>query len=159
MPSASGVHLGCLPEQAVNGYRCGEKLILNQPLPADLTAQVRIDFLGDSQARDAGILFRTSGAAVGYDAQCGYFAGLIPRTGLVVLGRTDGAQWVELARASAKIDSKHPQLLRVGVAGDQITIGLNGTRAITAVDTTYQTGGIGLRVVNTHAVFSDLEIH
>jgi arylsulfatase A-like enzyme/GH43 family beta-xylosidase len=158
MPSAAGIHLGIPPENGVNEYRSGEKIMFNQQLPSDLSAQVMIDFRGDAEARDAGVLFRASGAAVGYDAQCGYFAGLIPGSNRVILGKTDGDEWMELARAPVEIDAARPQSLRVSVVGDQIEISLNGKRVIQTTDAAYGSGGIGLRVVNTHAVFSNLEV-
>ena len=40
---------------------------------------------------------------------------------------------------------------------DQFTVSLNGTAMLSVQDATYDRGTIGMRVVNTHAVFSDLE--
>ena len=52
-----------------------------------------------STDRDAGLLFRTTRPTVGFDALRGYFSGLIPRSRMVVLGKTDGIRWTEIARA------------------------------------------------------------
>jgi arylsulfatase A-like enzyme/GH43 family beta-xylosidase len=158
LPAKDGLHLGCIPRDPINVYRCGEKIVLDRRLPDDFSAEVTIDFLGDGQARDAGILFRTTGPAVGYDAQRGYFAGLIPKTGLIVAGKMDGRRWKELARAVATIEAGKPQKLRVEAAGDQISVSLNGRKRIAITDDAYAAGGIGLRVVDTHAVFSELEV-
>ncbi|MCA9043382.1 MAG: sulfatase-like hydrolase/transferase [Planctomycetaceae bacterium] len=153
-----GIHLGTVPEHPVNDYRCGEKIIFRRPVGDDFQAAVTIDFGGDINSRDAGILFRCTGPAVGYDAQHGYFAGLIPKTGLVIFGKMDGHNWKELARAETTIDSTKPQRLEVKVQGDKITILQNGEPKIEFRDATYTHGSIGLRVVNTEAVFSEFEV-
>ncbi|MHC4878642.1 MAG: sulfatase-like hydrolase/transferase [Planctomycetota bacterium] len=155
---ADGLHLGRVPEAPINTYRSGEKVVLDQQLPDDLSVEVGIDFRGNSDARDAGILFRCSGASVGFDAQRAYFAGLIPRTGLVILGRMDGRRWHELARARANINVDRSERLRVDVTGVKIVVYLNGRPAVSLTDSTWQSGTIGLRVVDTHAAFSHLNI-
>jgi hypothetical protein len=155
---ADGLHLGRVPTDPINDYRSGEKVMLQRELPDDLAVEVTIDFRGNRNARDAGILFRTTGASVGYDAQRGYFVGLIPRTGLVIFGKMDGRRWTELARAATDIDPANPQRLRVEVRGHHVTALLNGREALAAQDASYSAGQVGLRVVNTHAVFSGLRI-
>jgi arylsulfatase A-like enzyme/GH43 family beta-xylosidase len=150
--------LGHPPSQPINEYRSGEKIIFTGSVPADIEAAVQIDFHGDSDARDAGILFRTTGPALGYDAQRGYFAGLIPRTQLVILGRTDGSRWTELARAASAIDSSKPQRLSVRVEGSRMSISHNGQQLIKHTDETWSHGQTGLRVVDTAATFSQLSV-
>jgi len=153
-----GLHLGRTPANPINDYRSGEKVVLNHQAPRDLSVEVTIDFLGNRDARDGGILFRTSGASVGFDAQRGYFAGLIPRTNLVILGKTDGTKWNELARKESTINPDQRQKLGVTMAGSKIVITHNGAPAIVHTDSTFATGTVGLRVVNTHAVFSELHL-
>ena len=80
------------------------------------------------------------------------------KTGLVILGRMDGRHWKELARAPVAIDVNQPERLRVNVAGSQINVHLNGKSVLSLTDDTWQSGAAGLRVVDTHAVFSDLTI-
>jgi len=104
------------------------------------------------------LLFRTTGASVGYDAQRGYFAGLIPHTQLVVLGKTDGKRWQELARAKTTIDVTQLQRLSVAVHGDHFTVLHNGKQKLQHTDGTYDRGAIGLRVVNTDACFSEVNV-
>jgi len=157
-PRSDGLHLGVIPENPINDYRCGEKTVLDGEIPSDLTAEVTISFLGNKKSRDAGMLFRTTAQSVGYDAQRGYFAGLIPKTGLIILGKTDGRNWTELARTATEIDADKPQRLGIETIGDQIAVSLNGTRRIVITEDSYPIGSVGLRVVDTHAVFSDLKI-
>ncbi len=155
---ADGVYLGRVPQQPINDYRSGEKLMLDSLLPDDFAAEVTIDFLGDAGANDAGLVFRTTGPSIGYDAQRGYFAGLIPRAGIVIFGFADGQHWTEIARAPVKIDAKVPQRLGIRAVDDRITITLGGKPVFTTTESTYTRGTIGLRVVNAQARFSDLQI-
>ena len=152
------IELGKIPEQPINEYRAGEKIVFAGLAPSDFEASVKIDFFANQQARDAGILFRTTAPSVGYDAQRGYFAGLIPRTGLLILGKTDGAKWQELARAKTNIDVTQRQQLRVRAVADQIAVAHNGSTKIRHSDRTYPHGSVGLRVVDTHAGFSELNV-
>ncbi|MEM7312221.1 MAG: sulfatase-like hydrolase/transferase [Planctomycetota bacterium] len=155
---ADAIRLGNLSGKPINEYRSGEKVIFNGVVSKDFQVEVQIKFHGDQQSRDAGILFRTTAASVGYDAQRGYFAGLIPRTQLVILGRTDGKNWLELARAKTTIDVEQSQQLAVNVKGDKITVWHNDQQAIQHTDNTYRRGSIGLRVVNTDASFTNVKI-
>ncbi|MDG2224373.1 MAG: family 43 glycosylhydrolase, partial [Rubripirellula sp.] len=154
----TGIGLGRVPESPVNEFRSGEKVVFSGSVPRDFVAHAMIGFLGVDQARDAGILFRTTGPSVGYDAQRGYFAGLIPRTNLVILGITDGSSWNELARAKTSIDVNKQQKLAVQVVGNTVTISHNGEQKIQHTDPTYSRGRIGLRVVDTHARFSNISV-
>ncbi len=151
-----GAHLGCVPDQPVNDYRCGEKLVLDGGDFTDFRAAVNVRFINGD--RDAGLLFRVSDPAVGYDAQSGYFAGLVPKQNRIVLGRTDGSRWHEIARADVPMDPGRDHRLEVAVRGSQIAVMLDGERHLLAEDETHARGSVGLRVVDTHARFSDLEV-
>ena len=95
---------------------------------------------------------------MGYDAQRGYFVGLIPQTDLLIIGRTDGVGWTELARTTTDIDPKRPQHLAVVVQGNSFTAFLNGRKMLVSKDDAYACGRVGLRVVDTHAVFHAFKI-
>jgi GH43 family beta-xylosidase len=151
-----GLHLGSPPKDPVNTYRSGEKLVLDGGNFSDFEATATLSFIkGD---RDAGMLFRTTYPSVGYDAQRGYFAGLIPRDQVVVLGKTDGSRWTEISRAPVTFDPKAELKLAVAATGPEIKISLDGKTILTAKDDTYPSGSVGLRVVDTHARFGKLEV-
>jgi len=152
------IHLGLVPKKPVNAYRSGEKIVLDQPAPNDMRSEVTIDFMGGADARDAGILFRCTAPAVGFDAQRGYFAGLIPKAGVVILGKTDGSRWLELARAKTEIAAARPHRLAVQIVGDAITVWHDGEERLRFRDADYAFGSAGLRVVNTHAAFTDFVV-
>lgn len=151
-----GVELGAAPKDPVNAYRSGEKLVLDGGEFTDFTASTRISFLrGD---RDAGLLFRVTDPSVGFDAQRGYFAGIVPATKIVVLGKTDGSGWKEIARAPITADTSKPLDLSVTAKGTEFTVKLDGKAVLTAKDDTYPKGSVGLRVVDTHVRFEGLEV-
>ena len=152
------IQLGHVPCVPINEYRSGEKIVLDHPVSDDVQVSATIDFQADQQSRDAGILFRCSAPAVGYDAQRGYFAGLIPQTHLVILGKTDGTRWQELRRTTTTIDTNIRQRLTVRVQGNQIEVIQNGQLKLRHEDDTYSSGTVGLRVVDTDAIFSDFAI-
>lgn len=155
---SEGLELGTPVIAPINDYRSGEKFVLHGNVPSNMSAEVTIEFLGGTDSRDAGLLFRMTGASIGYDAQRGYFAGLIPRTGLVILGRTDGSNWTEIARSAVTIDLTQLQRLRVTAVNDQLAVYHNDRLAITVTDNTWTLGTVGLRVVDTHARFSSLHV-
>ncbi|WP_052573403.1 family 43 glycosylhydrolase [Haloferula sp. BvORR071] len=151
-----GVELGAPPKDPVNAYRTGEKLVLDGGEFTDFTASIRISIVkGD---RDAGLLFRVTEPSVGFDAQRGYFAGIVPATKIVVLGKTDGSSWKEIAREPITADLSKPVALGVTVKGSQISVGVDGKEVLSAKDETYAKGSVGLRVVDTHVRFDGLEV-
>ncbi|WP_353567356.1 family 43 glycosylhydrolase [Haloferula sargassicola] len=151
-----GAHLGVVPKEPVNGYRSGEKLVLRGGDFTDLAASVDIHFIeGD---RDAGLLFRVTDPTVGFDAQKGYFAGILPGQEAVILGKTDGNAWTELARESVRLGTQREALLAVSARGEKITVSVNGKTLIETEDDTWSHGTLGLRVVDTHACFKNLSI-
>ncbi|CAN5466793.1 hypothetical protein BH23VER1_BH23VER1_25770 [soil metagenome] len=154
----AGLHLGRVPADPINDYRSGEKIVLDALAPDDFTAAVTLHFGGGDQGRDAGLLFRTSAPSVGYDAHRGYFAGLKPSENAVLLGRMDGTGWQELARANHAIDTRQPHRLSVTATGSELTVQLDGRTILTHRDPKYRSGTVGLRVVDTSTVFSDLQI-
>lgn len=155
---ADGLHLGRRPDEPVNDYRSGEKVMVDRLVPNDVSVEVTIRFPEGDSSRDAGILFHTTAGSVGYDAQRGFFLGLIPRSQLMVFGRTDGSQWQELGRATTIIDTDEPQRLRLDILGEDLAGFHNGRQILTGQAPGLPTGQIGLRVVDTHAVFSDLDL-
>lgn len=151
-----GLHLGLVSEHPINEFRSGEKAVLTGGRWTNLTATVNIRFHGGE--RDAGLLFRTTSPALGFDAQRGYFAGILAGEQQVVLGKTDGATWTELAKVPVSFDPKTTNRLSVTAVGDSLRVSLNGREVIAATDETYPAGTVGMRVVNSHARFLNLEI-
>lgn len=140
----------------VNDYRSGEKALVRGFEWSDFSVQTRVQVKAGN--RDAGILFRCRRPAVGYDAQKGYFAGIIPQSSKVVLGKTDGARWYQLGLADHPITPGTWHTLRVEAAGSHIRVLVDEKHKIHVSDGTYSTGMIGVRVVDTYALFDDFRV-
>lgn len=140
----------------VNHYRSGEKALVRGLEWSDFRAKVRLRFVAGE--RDGGILFRVQQPALGYDAQQGYFAGLIAGAQRVILGKTDGKTWTEIARASHAFEATDWNELSVEARGERIAVYINGKQAIETADAEYSCGLIGVRVVDTHALFDDFHV-
>jgi hypothetical protein len=95
------LHMGIPPSEPINDFRCGEKVVIAKHHWRDVDCSVRVRVL--EGGRDAGLLFSCTLPGLGYDAQNGYFAGIIPGTGKVVLGSTNGHAWREIALVDADI--------------------------------------------------------
>ncbi len=150
------LHLGVQPRTPVNDYRTGEKVILNDGQWSNVSVEATVKVVDGE--RDAGILFRVRRPSVGYDAQEGYFAGIIPNTQRVILGATDGVHWRHIADAAADIEVGKEYELRVVARGATIVVSLDGQQALRADDREYKHGGVGLRVVDTEAAFCRFEV-
>lgn len=154
----SGLELGVEPGNPVNDFRCGEKVILKNQLPRDFQAETTFHFLDPDKKSAAGILFRVSGAGLGFDAQRGYFADVNLRGNSVNLGMMNGKRYTHLKSAKAEFDPSLPLRLRVRVTGNYFSIHLNDVEVLTYRDSTYPRGGVGLRTVRTPVRFEMLSI-
>ena len=140
----------------VNHFRTGEKALVRGAEWSNLSVQARIRV--EQGERDAGILFRVRYPSVGYDAQRGYFAGIIPGTKKVVLGKTDGTRWHELALVDHPVESGRWYTLRIDAVDDRIQVFVDEELKVNARDRDYARGMVGVRVVDTHARFDDIQV-
>ena len=150
------LHLGRPPARPINTFRSGEKIVLDGGRWTNFTASVRMrPFEPNGQS---GMLFRVQAPAVGYHAQIGYFAGLVPGGARVTLEVTDGTIGREIASAEVPQPPPAECELAVSARGNEIKVSLQGMTLIQTNDATFAFGSIGLRVVDTHAAFSQLTI-
>jgi GH43 family beta-xylosidase len=150
------LHLGGLRSPGANVFRSGEKAVVDGGDWSDFAAKVQLRLLDhDGQA---GMLFRVQQPAVGYNAQRGYYAGVRAANSTVVLGFTDGKTWHELGSAPAPNLDPLAVTLGVQANGNRIQVRIDDKVIVEANDATYSSGSVGLRVVNSHAAFSDLRI-
>ncbi|UCG15321.1 MAG: family 43 glycosylhydrolase [Phycisphaerales bacterium] len=144
------------PWGKVNYYRPGEKALVRGREWSDVSVQTRVYV--KNGGRDAGILFRIREPSVGYDAQKGYFAGLIPGTQKVVLGKTNGRHWHELALVDHPVVMKRWYTLGVEASDDSIRVLVDGEIRIAVADSDYRRGMVGVRVVDSQAWFDEFEV-
>ncbi len=137
------------------GRGLGGKALLDTDF-ADLTYDA--DVTVTSGGGDAGLTFRVSSPAVGWDSYAGYYAGISP-SGKVVLGRANGS-WTELATARAAVGSNSVHRMRVTAVGSSIKVFVDDmtTPKISVSDGTYRSGANGVRVFDTAASFDNVAI-
>lgn len=92
---------------------------------------------------NAGLIFRVTNPSNGGDNMKGYYAGLTSN-GRVQLGRLNN-NWKELASIIYPVTQNTVYRMKVKAVGSHIDIYINGEHIVSAVDTTYTTGAIGVR--------------
>jgi GH43 family beta-xylosidase len=138
-----------------NHYSSGEKALVRGHHWGDfeLSANVRV-VRGDQ----AGLLFRAHHPAVGVNAVEGYFAGLIPESDAVVLGRMDGNGWTEIARADRPLEYDRAYPLRVRANGSRIEVWVGDEPVLDVEDAEHRWGMAGVRGVDAHVLFDGFRI-
>lgn len=103
---------------------------------------------------DAGFVFRVSNPSVGVNAYNGYYAG-VSSSGAVMLGKVSGGVYTSLGSGSATVSGwVH---MRVEASGSliKVYVGNMTTPVITATDSTFATGTLGLRANGAAASFNN----
>uniref|UniRef100_UPI003F4978CB LamG-like jellyroll fold domain-containing protein n=1 Tax=Nonomuraea bangladeshensis TaxID=404385 RepID=UPI003F4978CB len=106
---------------------------------------------------DAGIVFRNSANDYGLDAYQGYYAGFDGTS--LVLGRADNG-WHELSRVPVTAATGVFHRLKVVAHSGRIQVFFGNAAApqIDLVDTTFRSGGIGVRTFRTAAAFDNVSV-
>ena len=102
---------------------------------------------------DTGVIFRVSHPTTGDNAFDGYYAGVSPGDGRVMLGRCNAADnaWIPLAEARRSIKVGVPTHLRIVATGPsiQVFVGEASTPVLSTTDATFSHGAIGVRHYTT----------
>jgi GH43 family beta-xylosidase len=150
------LHLGCPPAESANDFRSGEKVVLNGGQWTNFTAVANVRPLENDGL--IGMLFRVHTPAIGYNAQSGYFAGIYPENGRVVLGATDGRTWRKIGSGTVPMPLPIEFEMAVSALGGAIRVAVQGKTVLQVNDSTFASGSVGLRVADSHAAFSRLRI-
>ncbi|NQX66529.1 family 43 glycosylhydrolase [Paenibacillus alba] len=116
---------------------------------ADGTSFSNFEYEADITMKDgvnsdnAGLIFRVSNPSNGGDNLKGYYAG-ITSNGRVQLGKFNN-NWKELASILYPIQQNKAYHMKVTAVGSHIDIYIDGEHIVSAVDTSYSTGAIGVR--------------
>ncbi|MGB7344602.1 MAG: sulfatase-like hydrolase/transferase [Pirellulaceae bacterium] len=153
-----GVLLGITPDAPINDFPTGEKLMLRDGAFSDFAATVSIDDTSVAENGTAGIVFRVTGSALGYDAFRGYYAGFNPDGGYASIGKMDGTNFHMLKRVKVTVPTDRAVQLTAIAKGDRLTLLLDGQEVISLTDEDYAQGTVGIRVVRTEAIFRDLVV-
>jgi hypothetical protein len=119
------------------------------------TADIAVNTEGD-----AGFVFRVSDPAIGSEAYKGYYLGLNPSTGSVQLGKSSNGKWIVIASAKYSLKLKENYKLKITAVGNKLEVFINGETKpiITAVDTEFKEGSIGLRAYNALTTIDNIKV-
>jgi GH43 family beta-xylosidase len=148
--------LGELRGEPINEFRSGEKAVFDGGLWTNFILTAKITPL--EPHGQSGLLFRVTDPFLGYNAQHGYFAGIDQDKKCLVLGFTDGKTWHQIASAPLATPLGQDCNVKITARGGEIEVSCNGVELLHAQDATFDSGSIGLRVVDTNAEFSELQI-
>jgi len=146
------LHLGCGGHSLFGG----DKAIIRGWDWKDFVMEADVKII--SGTRDAGLIFRISEPAFGWNAHKGYFAGLEEQNNKVYLSRMDGSNFVLLQETTADVQANTGYRLKIQAEGSQIQISVDGDLKIQFSDSNYLQGMVGVRVVETHSAFDDFQI-
>jgi hypothetical protein len=136
----------------------GSKYVANGTDFKDFTyqANVKINTVGD-----AGLMFRVSNPAIGADAYQGYYVGLDQSNGTVLLGKANGQKWTVISSGKYPVEMNKMYTLMIVAKGDEFDIFINGSAKpiLSATDSQYQSGSIGLRAYKALASFDSVKIN
>lgn len=139
----------------INGE--GFKAVANDTNFQDFTYETDVSISASPNLANAGVIFRVTNPTVGSDNLQGYYAG-ITLTGRVQLGRLDN-NWTELAnKAAPPIGVDTVYRLKVVAKGPNIEVYVDDTLVVSAVDSTFSEGAIGLRTYKANVTFDNINV-
>ncbi len=129
---------------------------------ADVTVEKQAD-LGDKSSAQGGILFRASqGSDRVSDGYYGYYLCINAKGQEMVLGRSSGNNWYQIAARKMKVEFGKTYHLTVTCSGSHITCyaDYDGTNyaKLYINDDTHASGGIGMRNWLSHASYRNLVV-
>ena len=136
----------------------GSKYVANGTDFKDFTyqANVKINTTGD-----AGLMFRVANPAIGADAYQGYYVGLDQANGTVLLGKANGQKWTVISSGKYPVEMNKMYTIKIVAKGDEFDVFINGSAKpiLSATDSQYQSGSIGLRAYKALASFDSVKIN
>ncbi|WP_145861326.1 beta-L-arabinofuranosidase domain-containing protein [Pedobacter suwonensis] len=119
-------------------------------------AEVKIDTKGD-----AGLMFRVAKPAIGPDAYQGYYVGLDQVNGTIVFGKADGQKWTVIGSKKYPVETNKVYILKIMAKGSKFDVFVDGSArpVLSASDSQYQSGSIGLRTYKALASFDSVKIN
>ncbi|RVU00308.1 DUF1080 domain-containing protein [Mucilaginibacter limnophilus] len=119
------------------------------------TADVSVNSTGD-----AGLVFRVTEAAIGSDAYKGYYVGLNAETGTIQFGKASNSKWVVISSAKYPLEMNKSYKVTIKAVNDKFDVFINDEKkaVISAKDSEYKTGSIGLRAYNALASADNISV-
>jgi hypothetical protein len=135
----------------------GFKAVANDTNFQDFTFETDLSMSASPNLANAGVIFRVNNPTLGSDNLKGYYAG-ITLAGRVQLGRLDN-NWTELAnKVAPPISINTVYRLKVVAKGPNIDVYVNDILVVSAVDSTFTEGAIGLRTYKANATFDNINV-
>lgn len=136
----------------------GYKAVATDTKFKNFTYEADVSMSSSSNLANAGVIFRVNNPTVGVDNLQGYYAG-ITLAGRVQLGRLNN-NWTELANkvAPIAISVNTTYRLKVVTSGPNIAVYVNDTLVLSAVDSTFTEGAIGLRTYKANSTFDNITV-
>lgn len=136
----------------------GSKYVANGTDFKDFTYQANVKI---NTAGDAGLMFRVANPAIGADAYQGYYVGLDQANGTVLLGKANGQKWTVISSGKYPVEMNKMYTIKIVAKGDEFDIFINGYAKpiLSATDSQYQSGSIGLRAYKALASFDSVKIN
>ena len=141
----------------VNNSGNGAKIVATGTNFANFTYSANVAVNSDG---DAGLIFRVAKPAIGSEAYEGYYLGLNAVKGTIELGKSSNGKWVVIASAKHDLKTAETYQVKVKADGDKFEVYLNNSASpvITATDSEYKTGSVGLRTYRALAKMDNVEV-
>jgi len=136
----------------------GSKYVANLTDFKDFTYQADVTITSDG---DAGLIFRVNQPAIGPDAYQGYYVGLSANTGTVQIGKASNQKWLSLNSAKYPVKFNAVHHIKIKANGSQLDVYVDRSDkpVVSANDSEYQSGSIGLRTYKALASFDSVQIN
>lgn len=134
----------------------GFKAVADGTTFSNFAYEADISFKDGINSDNAGLIFRVTNPSVGADNLQGYYAG-ITANNLVQLGKMNN-NWKELASAPFTVQQNKVYRMKVEAKGSNVDIYIDGNRVLSAVDSTFTQGSIGVRSFWTNATYDNLKV-
>lgn len=140
----------------VPNYR-GGKILANNKTATNFILRTDVSLANNSTYSDAGFFFRASDVNAPQDQLKGYYVGIDANLNRILLGKFNN-NWTFLESSDMTIDANTTYQLQVKVVGTTISVYVNNltTPLFTYEDSTYSSGGFGLRVYQTDGTFDNV---
>ncbi len=135
----------------------GFKALVNNKSYSDFVLETDVKVVNDTSWSDAGTIFRVSNPTLGADNFRGYAATLSADRNKVILSKFNN-NWQLVDETSMTINKNQSYDLRVEAVGSSIKVYVDDVLKIDATDTTWSSGGIGVRTYNTEAYFDTISV-
>lgn len=135
----------------------GAKAVAKDLYVADCTVEADLSV---GLTGNAGLILRASNPTVGTDAYSGYYFGISAGDSLVQIGKANN-NWTQLASSAMSLSASTSYHVKIVAKGStlQFFVSDMSNPKLTVTDSSYSTGGVGLRTYLTDASFDNIMVY